>query len=238
MITVINKYKDKGGVSIMRGKSPLANPYRVSKDKGGYTRDTSTGAYKEWFKGKVEEKDQVIMKELRKLYKLAYEGDLSLSCCCAPLKCHGDTIKEYLDTYLKPKILVCGGRDFKDNSVVFTALDQRVMIHKEITVVSGLAAGADTIAVEWQKKQDGVELLGFPAKWDDIEGKPENEIKTNKYGKKYWVKAGFERNRLMLLHTDIVLAFWDGKSSGTKNMIDISRKAGKSVFVYNFTNAN
>ena len=45
--------------------------------------------------------------------------------------------------------------------------------------------------------------------------------------------AGPERNRRMLEQSnpDLVLAFWDGKSRGTKHMIEIAEKAGVPVIV-------
>jgi hypothetical protein len=45
--------------------------------------------------------------------------------------------------------------------------------------------------------------------------------------------AGFRRNRAMLrLGVTMVVAFWDGKSSGTGMMIDFSLAAGIPVAVY------
>lgn len=58
------------------------------------------------------------------------------------------------------------------------------------------------------------DIMAFPAEW-------------NKYGK----KAGYIRNAQMLEigKPDLVLAFWDGVSRGTKMMIDLAKKAGVEV---------
>jgi len=51
---------------------------------------------------------------------------------------------------------------------------------------------------------------------------------------------GFIRNKEMLNYVNmsgivkVVIAFWDGKSAGTKNLIDISRKAGVNVLLKNY----
>ena len=38
-------------------------------------------------------------------------------------------------------------------------------------------------------------------------------------------------------HADMLIAFWDGKSRGTQNMIKTARKAGLSVRVIPFANS-
>lgn len=52
----------------------------------------------------------------------------------------------------------------------------------------------------------------FPAEWD-------------RYGK----RAGYIRNEEMAKHADALVAFWDGKSRGTKHMIDTARKYNLSI---------
>lgn len=43
--------------------------------------------------------------------------------------------------------------------------------------------------------------------------------------------AGYERNIVMAKKIDCLLALWDGKSRGTKHMIDYCRKRGLDVVV-------
>lgn len=43
--------------------------------------------------------------------------------------------------------------------------------------------------------------------------------------------AGPIRNREMAEYADALIAFWDWKSAGTKNMIDEMRKRDKPVYV-------
>ena len=72
-----------------------------------------------------------------------------------------------------------------------------------------MAPGVDTLAVRWANYH-GYPLKEFPADW-------------NKYGK----AAGYRRNVEMAEYADLLIAFWDGKSPGTKHMIDIMKSKGK-----------
>ena len=76
-------------------------------------------------------------------------------------------------------------------------------------IVSGGAKGADTYAREFAIKK-GIRL---------IEHLPEYA----KYGR----GAPMVRNRLIIDDCDKVLAFWDGKSRGTKYTLDYAEKIGK-----------
>ena len=49
---------------------------------------------------------------------------------------------------------------------------------------------------------------------------------------KYGRSAPLKRNIAIIEYSDIVLAFWDGKSRGTKFVIDNCRKLGVEVRVY------
>ena len=50
--------------------------------------------------------------------------------------------------------------------------------------------------------------------------------------KKYGRAAPILRNRLIVDSADIIVAFWDGTSKGTKSVIDYCNKAGKKVQIY------
>lgn len=79
---------------------------------------------------------------------------------------------------------------------------------KEIEVVSGKAKGADTLG-EMYAKHYNQKIKEFPANWGE-------------YGK----SAGYRRNTEMAKYADACIVFWDGKSKGTKHMIDIAKKQG------------
>ena len=82
------------------------------------------------------------------------------------------------------------------------------------TIISGGAKGVDTCAKEYAQKNniDFLEIL------------PQYSI----YGK----AAPIKRNNEIVEKSDFVIAFWDGKSRGTKYVIDLCRKKGKAIQVY------
>lgn len=82
-----------------RGHSVLSNPFKVtSEDK----RDWSCDQYQKYFDKKVrEKKDSAFMNELRRIYHLALKQDIVLACWCYPKRCHTQTIKTFLESYLK-----------------------------------------------------------------------------------------------------------------------------------------
>jgi hypothetical protein len=97
------------------------------------------------------------------------------------------------------------------------ALD--VAIHEsefEITeVVSGRAAGVDTLGETW------AEINKIPIKLFPPDRK--------RYG---WPRAAFRRNEEMGDYADALIALWDGKSHGTKHMIDYATQKGLRVYVH------
>lgn len=62
------------------------------------------------------------------------------------------------------KIIVCGGRNYKDRAVVFGRLDSLHAGNKITELVQGGASGADELAAEWAKER-GVKLSTFTAQW-------------------------------------------------------------------------
>ena len=111
------------------------------------------------------------------------------------------------------KVIIAGGRDFKDYNRLKEVCDKILINQNNIEIVSGTAGGADTLGERYAQDK-GYEVKKFPAKWDE-------------YGK----KAGYLRNQEMGEYADGLIAFWDGKSKGTKHMIDIANKKGLKVRV-------
>lgn len=75
--------------------SPLGNPFPITKSQ---SRDAVCDLYDQWFAQRVAENDPAIMQELNRLHQLGKQrGILKLGCFCSPHRCHGETIKEYLE---------------------------------------------------------------------------------------------------------------------------------------------
>ena len=107
------------------------------------------------------------------------------------------------------RIIVCGSRAFQDKELLFRSLDEALAGLDDVEIVSGHAQGADRLAEEYARERE-LDLKIFPADW-----------------KRYGKAAGPIRNREMLEYAKesaaLVFAFWDGKSSGTKNMISMAK---------------
>lgn len=115
----------------------------------------------------------------------------------------------------KVKIIIAGGRDFRNYSLLSATLNEIIKDPKETIIVSGGANGADTLG-EAYAKENNIDLMIFPADWDT-------------YGR----SAGYIRNAEMAKFSDILIAFWDQESSGTKHMIQLAKTngiKGKVVF--------
>ena len=81
-------------------------------------------------------------------------------------------------------------------------------------IVSGGARGVDTSAAVWARAH-GVPLTEFLPEYD-------------KYGR----RAPLLRNITIIDYSDLVLAFWDGRSRGTAFVIEICRERSVPVRVF------
>lgn len=113
------------------------------------------------------------------------------------------------------KIVIAGGRDFEGYNLLREKCDE-IIDSNFAEIVSGGAKGADTLGERYAKER-GYDVKLFPADW-----------------KTYGRKAGPIRNLQMAEYGDMLIAFWDNTSSGTKNMIENAKKLGLIVHVINY----
>jgi hypothetical protein len=118
------------------------------------------------------------------------------------------------------RVIVCGSRDFDADHIMTEALDELCNMG-DVVIVHGAARGADALASAWAKLERGWRFLPpvrvaeepHPAEWE-------------KHGK----AAGPIRNRAMAAAgADLCLAFWDGQSRGTADMIATATRCGIPV---------
>lgn len=112
------------------------------------------------------------------------------------------------------RVLVCGGRHFKNRALLELILD-RVHARRPFShIIHGGAEGADLMAGEWASN-NRVPVNCFEARWNTYHGN----------------RAGNVRNARMLREgkPDLVIAFEGG--SGTQDMICKSLAAGIPVLV-------
>ena len=115
------------------------------------------------------------------------------------------------------KIIIAGSRDFNDYEFLKKKLvNLRDLFIDDDVIISGHARGADALGERFAKEYN-IPLKLFPADW-------------NKYGK----SAGYIRNKEMADNADVLVAFWDGKSRGTKNMINIAIDKGLEVHIVRY----
>lgn len=118
-------------------------------------------------------------------------------------------------------VIVAGSRSFSDMSLMYNKLDYYLQNQDKILIVHGGANGADKCAAMCAKER-GIKTKVFLPDWD-------------KYGK----KAGILRNIEMFEYASQFqnrgcVVFWDGKSKGTKNGIELAEKYNVPLRIVEF----
>ena len=108
------------------------------------------------------------------------------------------------------KVIIAGSRDISTLHLVEDAVK---MSKFDITeVVSGGARGVDRSGEIFAKHRN-IPIKHFIPDWSTGKG------------------AGPRRNKEMARYADCLVALWDQKSAGTKNMIQEMKRLGKPVFI-------
>lgn len=110
------------------------------------------------------------------------------------------------------KVIIAGSRGINSYDVVDNAIRQSGFNITEI-VHGNCVNSPDMIGDLWARVHD-VPIKKFPANW-------------NEYGK----SAGLIRNKEMAQYADALIAVWNGKSKGTKHMIDYAKQNGLEVYI-------
>jgi GH18 family chitinase len=110
------------------------------------------------------------------------------------------------------KLAIVGGRDFNDYELMKKELSQLDFS----LIVSGGAKGADSLAGRYSADYN-IKIIEYFPDW-------------NKHGK----SAGYIRNKLIVDKCDMLIAFWDGNSRGTKHSIDLAKKQNKLLKIVKY----
>ena len=114
-------------------------------------------------------------------------------------------------------IAIVGGRDFNDYPLLKESILAYIDAHeKPENIVSGGAKGADTLAAQFATEM-GIPLLIF---------KPDYQ----RYGR----GATLVRNTQIIENAEVVFAFWDGQSKGTKDSIKKAEKLEKELYIIKY----
>jgi len=113
---------------------------------------------------------------------------------------------------MEKKIVIGGCRDYNNYESFKSHLDKIIKkYNKEIIIISGHCSGVDLMG-ERYAEENGFKIKIFFPEWE-------------KYGR----AAGPIRNEKMVNAADLVIAFWNGKSKGTKSLIKYAEKIGKEL---------
>lgn len=119
------------------------------------------------------------------------------------------------------KCIIAGSRTITDYRIVERAIIESGWSNEISQVISGSNKySVDGLGEKWAKKNN-IPIQPFFALWD-------------LYGK----AAGPLRNQAMANYVapdGALIAIWDGKSKGTKNMISIAKSKGIKVYVFQVT---
>ncbi len=117
------------------------------------------------------------------------------------------------------KLIVAGSRTWEDYDSLKKNLNEILAdLYLEypfdvVTIVSGTTRGADQLGERFAEEYNYL-VQKFPADWDK-EGK----------------RAGILRNIEMAKYSHACVVFWDGKSKGTRHMIDIAKQHNLALYV-------
>lgn len=121
------------------------------------------------------------------------------------------------------RLIVAGGRDFTDYhkalEVVNTYVRDRFPL-KSFEIVSGGARGADSLGERISREVFKKPAKMFPVTKEDWEW--------------YGGSAGNRRNGMMAEYATDLVAFWDGESTGTGDMIQQAREHRLGVKVVRY----
>ncbi len=114
------------------------------------------------------------------------------------------------------KLAIVGSRTFDDYHFFQQSICKKFIIPYIDCIVSGGAKGTDTLAEKFAHAHEIPTMIFLP-EWD-----------------KYKRLAGYIRNEKIIKYADEVIAFWDGKSRGTKSSIDLAKKECKPMYIIYF----
>lgn len=114
---------------------------------------------------------------------------------------------------MSSKVIIAGSRDFHDFGFLKGYMATLPPWLEVTEVVCGMAKGADLLGKQWADL-NGIPVKEFHADWDRL-------------GR----RAGPMRNVEMGIYADGLIAFWDGKSTGTHHMIKYMESEGKWTYV-------
>ncbi len=113
------------------------------------------------------------------------------------------------------KVAIIGSRDFKNKNLINKTMESFLKKNEIGCIISGGAKGADTMGVQWANRNNIPTIVFYP------------DFKKRK-------RAYHFRNRQIVKECDVLIAFWNGSSTGTKYTIDFAKTMEREVIVVKF----
>jgi NADP-dependent 3-hydroxy acid dehydrogenase YdfG len=110
------------------------------------------------------------------------------------------------------RIAIVGSRRFSDTSRV---ADYVNALSQSASIVTGSASGVDAAATKAARAR-GIPVQVMPASFDELS----NAAKST------------ARNQRLIDACDVLVAFWDGSSQGTRVTVERALDSGKEVHVF------
>jgi len=101
------------------------------------------------------------------------------------------------------RVIIAGSQGFTDYELLAITLDE--IDYCIEVIMSGTASGADTLGEQYAK-ENKITLERSPVDWNTLE-----------------LSTQYIRNIEMVRNADMLVAFWDGSSRGTRHMINIAK---------------
>ena len=115
------------------------------------------------------------------------------------------------------KIIICGSRTFQDYGLLASTMDRlTINLKYRIVVISGHALGVDRLGEKWAW-ESGLDRIVFHPDYTT-----------------YGDKAPLVRNTEMVNEANALVAFWDGRSKGTQDVLAKARKKGLKIRIIRF----
>lgn len=126
------------------------------------------------------------------------------------------------------RMIIAGGREFASYGMLVR--EMRKLPIPDL-IICGMAPGTDMLGHRYAKSR-GIPILEMPADWKDLTKRP-CRVRSNAYGK-YNALAGNNRNMGMSKIGTHYICFWDGKSTGTRDMISQSVDQGLEIKIIRY----
>lgn len=114
------------------------------------------------------------------------------------------------------RIAIVGSRDFPDMEAVKDYLEKLKLYVPAFTIITGGAKGVDQFAEDWANR-NGIDCEVI---------RPVDPADKFSY---------LLRNVEIITKADQIIAFWDGKSKGTKFVLDYAKARSRFIRVINYS---